>query len=125
MLSKVLIVEDSSLQAKIYRMFFHNFPGCEVIVAPNGLQAMDQLALEEGFDLIILDINMPKMNGLDFLEAMRRDGSFEDIPIIVISTEGKDDDIRRALELGANAYIKKPWKPDHVREIIDKIIPAA
>jgi CheY-like chemotaxis protein len=124
MLKKVLIVEDSSLQAKIYQMFFNNFPGCQVIVAPNGLQAMDQLALEEGVDLIILDINMPKMNGLDFLEAVRRDSAF-DIPIIVISTEGKDDDIRRALELGANAYIKKPWKPDHVREIISKIIPAA
>ncbi len=124
MLKKVLIVEDSSLHAKIYQMFFNSFPECQVIVAPNGLQAMDQLALEEGVDLIILDINMPKMNGLDFLITMQREG-YENIPVIVISTEGKDDDIKRALELGARAYLKKPWKPDQIREIINKIIPEA
>lgn len=118
---KVLIVEDSTLQAKMYRIVFGTYPGCELVFAINGLEAMDKLAFESGIDLIILDINMPKMNGLSFLEVMRRDG-YGHIPVVVISTEGKDDDIRRALELGARAYIKKPWKPEQVRELIDRIV---
>lgn len=122
MLSKILIVEDSALQAKMYKTVFANYPGCEMVFAMDGLEAMDKLALEKGFDLIILDINMPKMNGLLFLETMRSNG-YKEIPVIVISTEGKDDDIKRALQAGAKAYMKKPWKPDQVRALINKIIP--
>ena len=119
---KVLIVEDSTLQAKMYRTVFGAYPGCQQVFALNGLEAMDQLVLEKDIDLIILDINMPKMNGLSFLEAMHQDG-YGHIPVIVISTEGKDEDIRKAIELGAKAYIKKPWKPDQVKELINKIMP--
>ncbi len=122
MLSKVLIVEDSTLQAKMYKTVFGSYEGCKQVFALNGLEAMDKLVIEKGIELIILDINMPKMNGLTFLETMQRDG-YGEIPVIVISTEGKDDDIRRALELGARGYIKKPWAPDNVRDLIDKIIP--
>jgi len=122
MLKKTLIVEDSTLQAKMYQTVFGSYPGCRLIFALNGLEAMDKLALEKDIDLIILDINMPKMNGLTFLETMRRDG-FSHIPVVVISTEGKDEDIRRAIEIGARAYIKKPWKPEQIREIIARIIP--
>ena len=116
---KVLIVEDSTLQAKMYRMVFSSYSGCELVFALNGLEAMNQLALEKDIDLIISDINMPKMDGLSFLQAMSREGY--DIPVIVISTEDKDDDIRKALELGAKAYIKKPWKQDDIRDVISRI----
>jgi len=122
MLKKVLVVEDSSLQAKMYKTVFKGYPGCELVMAQNGLEAMDQLGMEENIDLIILDINMPKMNGLTFLDTMQRDG-YGGIPVIVISTEGKDDDIKRALELGAKAYVKKPWKPEQVQGLIEKIVP--
>jgi two-component system chemotaxis response regulator CheY len=120
--SKVLIVEDSTLQAKMYRTVFGCYPGCKLLFALNGLEAMDQLALESGIDVIILDINMPKMNGLTFLETMRKEG-YGEVPVIVISTEGKDDDIRRALDLGAKAYMKKPWKPEQIRMLVEKIAP--
>jgi two-component system chemotaxis response regulator CheY len=120
MIKKVLIVEDSNLQAKMYQTVFGAYPECQMIFAGNGLEALDQLALEKGIELIILDINMPKMNGLLFLEVMQKDG-YGRIPVIVISTEGKDDDIRRALSAGARAYVKKPWKPPQVRELIGRI----
>ena len=123
MLNKVLIVEDSTLQAKMYKTVFGKYAGCKLIFALNGLEAMDQLVLEKSIDLIILDINMPKMNGITFLGKMKQEG-YGDIPVIVISTEGKDDDIRRALELGARAYIKKPWKPAQICELVDKVIPS-
>ena len=120
MLKKVLIVEDSTLQAKMYRTVFGKYPECRLVFALNGLEAMDQLVLEGEIDLIVLDINMPKMNGLTFLETMRRDG-YGHIPVIVISTEGKDEDIRRAIDLGAKAYIKKPWTPTQIHELIGKV----
>ena len=121
MLEKVLIVEDSTLQHKMYKAVFGAHPGCKMVFALNGLEAMDKLALERGIQLIILDINMPKMNGLTFLNTMR-DSGYGDIPVIVISTEGEDADIRRALEAGAKAYIKKPWKPAEINELVKKII---
>ena len=120
MLKKVLIVEDSALQAKMYRMVFGSYPGCELIYASNGIEAMNKLAIEGNIDLIISDINIPKMDGISFLMAMRREG-YNHIPVIVISTEDKDEDIRRALELGARGYIKKPWKQDDIRNLINKI----
>jgi two-component system chemotaxis response regulator CheY len=120
MLKKVLIVEDSTLQAKMYKTLFSPYKGCELVFALNGLEAMDKLVLEKDIELIILDINMPKMNGLTFLDVMRRDG-YGNIPVIVISTEGKDEDIKRALEAGAKAYMKKPWKPAMVRQLIEKV----
>ena len=120
MLKKVLIVEDSALQAKMYRMVFGSYPNCELIYASNGLEAMNKLAIEGDIDLVISDINMPKMDGISFLMSMRREG-YNHIPVIIISTEDKDEDIRRALELGAKGYIKKPWKQDDVRDLINKI----
>lgn len=122
MIGKILIVEDSTLQAKMYKNVFNSYPDCRLVFALNGLEALDKLALEKKIDLILLDINMPKMNGLAFLEAMKQQG-FSQIPVIVISTEGKDDDIRRAIESGARAFIKKPWKPEQVRQLVDKVIP--
>jgi len=119
MLKKVLIVEDSALQAKMYKMVFGTYKGCELVFAQDGLEALNQLAMEKDIDLIISDINMPKMDGLAFLQSMRMEGYT--IPVIVVSTEDKDDDIRRAIELGAKAYIKKPWKQDDIRDVINRV----
>lgn len=124
MLKKVLIVEDSPLQAKMYQIVFAGYAGCQMVFARNGLEALEKLALEKGLELIILDINMPKMNGLAFLESMNLDG-YGHIPVIVISTEGKDEDIKRALQAGAKAYLKKPWKPEQVRELLQQVVPGA
>ena len=116
---KVLIVEDSALQAKMYKMVFGTYPGCELVFAQDGLEALNQLAMEKDIDLIVSDINMPRMDGLSFLQAMKQEGY--QIPVIVISTEDKDDDIRRAIDLGAKAYIKKPWKQGDIREVISRL----
>jgi two-component system, chemotaxis family, chemotaxis protein CheY len=121
MLKKVLIVEDSNLQSKMYKTVFSSYPNCQLVFAQNGLEALDQLALEKGIDLVILDINMPKMNGLAFLASKNRNG-YSQIPVIVISTEGRDEDIKRALAIGAKAYLKKPWKPEQVRTLVDKVM---
>jgi two-component system chemotaxis response regulator CheY len=121
MIKKVLIVEDSQLQAKMYRVIFGKFPGCKLVFATDGLDAIDKLALENDIELIILDINMPKMDGLSFLKKIKQEG-YTKIPVIVISTEGQDNDIKLALQEGASAYVKKPWNPVHVLELINKVM---
>ena len=118
---KALIVEDSRLMAKMYLAVFCAYPDCELVYAANGLEGLDQLALHADIDLIILDINMPKMNGLAFLEAMNPKG-YMHIPVIVITTEQEDEKIRRALASGAKAFVKKPWKKTEVCAIIDRVV---
>ncbi len=119
-LNKVLIVEDSALQAKMYKNVFSSFGSCEVLCAQNGFEALEMLALNDDIDLILLDINMPRMDGLTFLKK-KSEGVHGEIPVIVNSTEGKDSDILKAVELGARGYIKKPWKPEDIFAVIRKV----
>jgi two-component system, chemotaxis family, chemotaxis protein CheY len=125
MLRKALIVEDSMLLAKMYGAVFSFYPDCKMLFATNGFEALDALAREKGdVDVIILDMNMPKMDGLTFLKR-RQGAGYGGIPVIVITTEGKDADIRQALEAGAKAYIKKPWSPARFKDILDKLLQLA
>jgi two-component system chemotaxis response regulator CheY len=124
MLNRVLIVDDSNLHAEMCRIVFSSYKGCALEYATNGLDALEKLEKSDSFDLIILDINMPKMDGITFLQSMKRNGH-DGIPVIVVSTEDKKDDIVRALKAGAKGYVKKPWKPNQIRELIDKLVPSA
>ena len=121
MLKKVLVVDDSDLIHNMYRLMLKKYPGCEMISAKNGKEALDTLAVEEGIDLILLDINMPVMNGIQFLETTKEEGRYTHIPIIIISTEGKEEDTLRGLSLGARGYIVKPFKSIALHNLIESI----
>jgi two-component system, chemotaxis family, chemotaxis protein CheY len=121
MLKKVLIVDDSSLIHQMYRLVLGRY-SCEILDAMNGQQALDLLAVHEGVDLILLDINMPVMNGVQFMEKAGTLPAVRNIPVIIISTEGKESDTLRGLQLGAKGYLKKPFQPDLLHELIAKII---
>ena len=71
MLRKILAVDDSALIHQMYKLFLSRYKSCKLISAMNGLEALDKLGQEEGIDLILLDINMPVMNGLEFVTAVR------------------------------------------------------
>lgn len=120
-LNKVLVVDDSQLIHSMYRLVLHQYK-CRIIDAMNGLEALDVLSRESDIDLILLDINMPVMNGLQFMEKIKKEHVYKNIPIIVISTEGKEDDTIRALKLGAWGYVVKPFKPHMLHELIAKVI---
>ena len=122
MLKKVLITEDSSLQAKMYKSVFKKYADCELVLAANGIEALDKLKNAGDFDLIVLDINMPLMNGLTFLNEMKKLG-YKKIPTIVVTTDDHEDDVKAALAAGATAYIMKPWTIAQLHSIIDKIFP--
>lgn len=120
MLKKILVVDDSALIHQMYRLVMSRY-SCTIVDAMNGQEALDILAVHKDVDLILLDINMPIMNGVQFLEKASAIGIVSKIPVIVISTEGKEEDTIRGLKLGARGYLKKPFHPSELHDLIDKI----
>jgi two-component system chemotaxis response regulator CheY len=113
-----LVVDDSKLMHKMYEVMLRQYP---LVYAMDGRQALDRLQEHADIDLVLLDINMPNMNGLEFLAEVRSGASntaHKDLAIIIISTEGREQDTQRGLEAGASAYIKKPF---HSEDILEKI----
>ncbi len=82
--------------------------GLTVIEATDGVDALRKLAPPARFDIILTDINMPVMDGLKLIHRVRADVALAEVPIVIITTEGGEEDRRRALALGASAYITKP-----------------
>ena len=110
---KVLIVEDSTASREFIASILSQIEGTEVVCASSGFDAL-KLLPRYRFDLIITDINMPIMDGLKLVRRIRSDETYKDVPIIVVTTEGSQEDRQRALTLGANAYITKPIQAPQV-----------
>jgi two-component system chemotaxis response regulator CheY len=102
-----LVVEDSPLMRQLICYALHQIRDLSVIEAENGVDALKKLQ-NERFDIVITDINMPIMDGLKLVRRIRSDDLYRDVPIVIITTEGAEEDRQRALSLGANAYIQKP-----------------
>jgi two-component system, chemotaxis family, chemotaxis protein CheY len=119
-LTRVLVVDDSEMLQTMYRLVLRRYEGCEVVIAGNGVEALERLGGH--FDLILLDINMPVMGGLQFLQALKDRGQALPAPVIVVSTEGQDNDIGQAMALGAKAYLVKPFKSSRLHELIGEMM---
>ncbi len=122
LLKKVLIVDDSKLVHQMYRILLMRYKDCKIVDAMNGLEALEILSREDDFDLIILDINMPVMNGVQFMEKYRENPKLQHIPVVVISTEGREEDTLKMLRLGAKGYITKPLRPEVLHGLIEKLM---
>ena len=117
--SKALVIDDSSL---IHKMFKVMLPKSTLVFAFDGREALLRLVEHPDVDLIFLDINMPNMNGLEFLAQVKQNPSLAKIPVIIVSTEGKEEDTLRGLRAGAAAYIKKPFRNEVVMELMRKVL---
>jgi two-component system, chemotaxis family, chemotaxis protein CheY len=105
--ARVLVVDDSSLVRLYYRSALEQ-AGFEVEQAINGIEAMER-ALSQPFDLVIVDVNMPRMDGLTFLRALRRSAAdVAVLPVLMISTESETQDVAAARAAGANFYLVTP-----------------
>ena len=113
-----MVVDDSSLIHKMYQLVMSRYQ-CEIVSAMNGAEAFDLLTMHKDVELILLDINMPIMNGLQFMEKAAAAMLPKRIPIIIISTEGSEEDTLRGMKLGARGYLKKPFYPATLHSLIE------
>ncbi len=122
MRGKVLIVDDSEMIRNFHSYIIKNM-GLEIISAIDGADALEKLyGSEEPISICITDINMPNMDGYTLIERLRDDPQYEDMPIIIISTEEEFEDKARGFEAGANIYIVKPTEPDVLVENIRMLL---
>jgi two-component system chemotaxis response regulator CheY len=113
----VLIVDDSSVMRKIVERSLR-LSGIELEAVLEAGNGADALAVVQGNtpDMIFSDINMPKMDGLEFLRHLREVPAAKDVPVVMITTEGSQSRVIEALSLGAKGYIRKPFTPEQVKE---------
>lgn len=119
----VLIVDDSRLMRAVIKktILMSGFKLDQCLEAGNGREALDVLA-KVWVNVIISDINMPEMNGLEFLEELKKDSLLKAIPVIVISTEGSEKRIQNAFDLGAKGFIKKPFLPEEIKKVFYEVM---
>lgn len=124
-LKKVLVVEDSQLLHRMYDLLLLRFRYAEaatkVLHAMNGREALTKLHDHPDVDLILLDINMPVMSGLEFLQYCRKEKVFQGIPVIIVSTEGKEQDTLLGLKAGAKGYLTKPFQAHELYELMERV----
>jgi two-component system chemotaxis response regulator CheY len=103
----VMIVEDSPTMRQLLIFALKRLKNLRVVEAGDRVEALKKLN-QEKTDLFIIDINMPVMDGLKLISILRQNPEYKDVPIVIVTTEGAEEDRKRALALGANVYITKP-----------------
>ena len=116
-----LVVEDSPTMRQLITFALKRIPGSKIAEASDGIDALKKLSTQK-FDIILTDINMPIMDGLKLVSMVRNDPVHRAIPIIIITTEGADEDRKRGLALGANAYIAKPLQTTDLLNVVNEIL---
>ncbi len=123
-MQRVLIVDDSSSTRAYVRAVLEERADMEVSEACSGFDALRVLPREH-FDLLVLDINMPNINGLELISFIRQSEAHRDTPLLVISTEAAERDRARAMALGANAYLAKPFSAEALLQAVAVLRPPA
>jgi two-component system chemotaxis response regulator CheY len=118
---RFLVVEDSPTMRQLISFSLKRFKGCSIVEAVDGVDALKKLQTEE-VDMILTDINMPVMDGLKLVSLVRQNPKTKDVPIVIITTEGAQEDRDRGLALGANAYICKPIQSSHLTQVINELL---
>ena len=119
----VMIVDDSrSMRAFVRRVM--DLSGFEVDTCLNAANGAEALALldQHRVDIILTDINMPEMNGEDFVRRLEEQDRLRAIPVVVVSTDATENRIRRLLELGAKGYVVKPFSPEALRGELERVL---
>lgn len=118
---KILVVEDSPMTRSLIISSLEAIGDFTVIEAANGFQALRKLP-EVSPDLVITDINMPDINGLEVVRFVKQSEYFKHIPVIIVTTEGRDVDKERGLKLGADKYLVKPFEPAQLQEFVRELL---
>jgi two-component system chemotaxis response regulator CheY len=117
----ILVVEDSPTMRQLISFAIKRIPESRIIEATDGVDALKKLSSEK-IDIILADINMPIMDGLKLVSLVRGNPSYKNIPIIMITTEGAEEDKKKALAIGANAYLTKPIQTQELMKLVNSLI---
>ncbi|MCP5043156.1 MAG: response regulator [bacterium] len=121
-MQRILIVEDSATMRSLLASTLEQLDvPVKVTEACSGFEALRYLPRED-FALVVTDINMPDINGLELVSFVKGNPQYRSIPLIIVSTEGSDKDRDKGMELGADAYVVKPFDPDALREIASGLL---
>ena len=117
----ILVVEDSPTMRQLISFAMKRIPNSLVIEATDGVDALKKLSSDK-IDLILADINMPVMDGLKLVSLVRGNPAFKNIPIIMVTTEGAEEDRKRAIAIGANAYLSKPIQTQELLKLVTSFL---
>lgn len=119
----VLIVDDSSSMRAVIKKIIKvsGFDVGECWEAADGKEAMKVL-MNEWVDLVLTDINMPNMNGMELITEMKKDQLQRSIPVVMVTTEGAEERVQEAMKIGASGYIKKPFLPEEIKRTLSSIM---
>ena len=117
-----LVIDDSKLHHQMYRLIFTrgSLTGSTVYYATNGREGYGLLAAHPELTLVLLDLNMPEMNGLEVLERRRAEQLHLHVPIVLVTTEGAAEDEARGRAAGAWDYLRKPFQPADVERLVQR-----
>lgn len=120
MADSFLVIDDSKLVHQMYRLVFSHgsLAGSTVYYATNGRDGYGLLAAHPDLTLVLLDLNMPEMNGLELLARRQSDRLHPHIPIALVTTEGSNEDEARGRAVGAWAYLRKPFQPADIERLV-------
>ena len=123
MAGKVLIVDDEAYIRLLMEQTLEDFEdqGIEILTAGNGEEAL-KIIQTEAPDLVFLDVMMPKMNGFEVCQAVKRDLRYKDVFIVLLTAKGQEFDRLRGEQVGADVYMTKPFDPDELIEITKKVL---
>lgn len=121
---KVLIVEDSKASREFIAATVESISGVEALTTASGFEAL-KLLPRHRFDLIITDINMPDINGLELINFVKKNPNYRETPLFIITTEGREQDRDRGMALGAAEYLVKPFDPKQLEGLLRRYLKLA
>jgi two-component system, chemotaxis family, chemotaxis protein CheY len=117
----ILIVEDSATTRALIRAVIEDMGDFNTVEAGSGFEALKLLPTQD-FNLVITDVNMPDINGLELIHFIKSNPRYSHIPLIIVSTERSEEDKKRGIALGASSYITKPFKAQELQEVVKQAI---
>ncbi len=118
---KILVVDDSAIMRSLVVSALEEIDGIETVEAANGYEALKALP-QHTFDMIITDINMPEINGLEIVHFVKNHDQYKHIPTIIISTDHGEEEVKKGLALGANRYFIKPFGMERLQDAVREFL---
>jgi two-component system chemotaxis response regulator CheY len=122
-LSKIIVVDDSAALQQMYKVTLSRYK-CRIISVLSGEEGLNALADNPDTNLLMVDINMPSMSGLEFIKKVKEQEAYRDIPIIIVSTRGREEDAAEAAAL-AQGNLSKPFTSNEVHALIESVFQTA